>query len=182
MGFKILITGAPRCGKSTLISKLINELKDEKSLFGFLTPEIRKKGRRIGFDLQDINSGKRRPLARKGNYDSDYKLGSYHVFIEQFNQYLKNNIVDTLNLGENSKRQDRVLIIDEIGKMELFSEIFQSNLKKVFSSDISVIATIGKYLKHPLKDFIINLPDIKCFSLSRKNQKMVISEILNLLN
>ncbi|MFW9988471.1 MAG: nucleoside-triphosphatase, partial [Candidatus Odinarchaeota archaeon] len=48
---KILITGPPRCGKSTLISKLINYYTNEKNfmIFGFLTPEVRERGNRIGF-------------------------------------------------------------------------------------------------------------------------------------
>ncbi|GAH85681.1 unnamed protein product, partial [marine sediment metagenome] len=55
---KILITGPPRCGKSTLISKLIEYYNNKKdyTIYGFLTPEIRERGNRIGFNIVDIYS------------------------------------------------------------------------------------------------------------------------------
>jgi nucleoside-triphosphatase len=183
MSFKILITGPPRCGKSTLIRKLINNLQNDYTLHGFLTPEVKEKGKRIGFDIRDVNSGKTVPLARKGNYSSDFTLGSYKVFIDEFNHYLNESM---LKIIENERVDDQnnsfVLIIDEIGKMELFSELFQSTLKKVFTSDVAVIATVGKHMNHPIKDFILNKPEVKLFSLTRQNQKEVMQNILEIIN
>ena len=60
MKSKFLITGPPRCGKSTLISRLIDYLLNKYTIQGFLTPEVRKEGKRIGFDIYDIYSKKRK--------------------------------------------------------------------------------------------------------------------------
>ncbi|TFG00474.1 MAG: hypothetical protein EU541_02230 [Promethearchaeota archaeon] len=173
MSFKILITGPPRCGKSTLIRKLLIQLNEDHSLYGFLTPEVRKNGKRIGFDLKDINSGEKIPLARKGKkYDSNYKLGTYNIFIKDFNQYLsKKNYLST-------KTPISILIIDEIGKMELFSELFQSILKDIFTSNLPVIATIGRNLNHPIQNFILNIGGVKIYSLNRENQENVLNEVI----
>lgn len=183
MSFKILITGSPRCGKSTLIRKLIEHLQKEYTLHGFLTPEVRKRGKRVGFDIKDVNSGKKVPLARKGDYSSDFTLGSYKVFIDEFNRYLNENIG---TLTDKERKPDHnnsfILIIDEIGKMELFSELFQSKLKKIFSSDVAVIATIGKHMNHPIKDFILNDSEVKLFSLTRQNQEEILRNILGIIN
>ncbi len=76
MGSKILITGPPRSGKSTLISRIIEYYsKKNYVIYGFLTPEVRMGGKRVGFDVEDIYSGKRNKLARIGNYKTQFKLG-----------------------------------------------------------------------------------------------------------
>ncbi len=178
MNAKILITGPPKSGKSTLIQNLIKNLKGEFELSGFLTPEVRKNGKRIGFDVEDINSNMKLPLARKGAYSSQYKLGSYNVFIDKFNQYLNETIrpaLDKLDLKENKKT---ILIIDEIGKMELYSRLFQTMLKTIFNSEICIIATIGQKMKHPIKDFILNIPSIKLFKVSHNNQEEILRDIV----
>jgi nucleoside-triphosphatase len=181
MTAKILITGPPRSGKSTLIQQIIKNLKDEFSLKGFLTPEVRKKGKRIGFDVEDINSDMTIPLARKGSYSSQYRLGSYKVFIDKFNQYLDDKLSPLIYQLDLKKNTKLILIIDEIGKMELFSELFQTILRTVFTSELCIIATIGQKMNHPIKDFILNIPSIKLFTVSHNNQQKIFREILTIL-
>ena len=109
MNYKILITGPPRSGKSTLIVKLIDYFSERKyTIKGFLTPEVRKEGNRIGFDFEDINTKERGKLARIGNYKTQYKLGRYCIFIEEFD-----NLISKLEDNVFHKRE--LLVIDEIG-------------------------------------------------------------------
>jgi nucleoside-triphosphatase len=182
ISFKILITGPPKCGKSTLIRRLINQIREGFTLYGFLTPEVRKSGKRIGFNLKDIKSGETTALARKGDYNSKFTLGSYKIFIDQFNHFLSKSLIH-LNGNEikSNQHRQRIIIIDEIGKMELFSEKFQSMLKKIFSSNQSIIATIGKHLAHPIKEFVMQNSGVTVFSLTRKNQGAILDEILNII-
>lgn len=173
---KILITGPPRCGKSTLISKLIEYYTKEKfTIFGFLTPEIRTRGKRIGFDIVDIYSGEKSPLARVGNFITKFKLGKYTVFIDQFEKFLER----TLLLEE--KHID-LIIIDEIGKMELFSEKFQDFVKMIFNSNISIIATIGLNLRHPIKNYLLNIPSVLLMNLNRQNSQLIFKEVISLIS
>ena len=174
MTSKILITGPPRCGKSTLISKLIDYYKKKDYIIhGFLTPEVREVGKRIGFDIRDISSGKKARLARTGNYRTRYKVGKYNVFIEEFEL-----IITNLNLDIGGEKT--LIVIDEIGKMELFSQKFQNILKNLFKSNIPVLATIGLKLKHSIKDFILDLPDVMVFNLSRQNFDKIFEEIISI--
>ena len=172
---KILITGPPRCGKSTLIVKLIEYFSNRNyTIHGFLTPEVRKDGNRIGFDIEDINSGERRKLARIGNYNTKYKLGRYHIFLEEFE-----NLISKLEDIVFHKRE--LLVIDEIGKMELFSRKFQNLITEFFHSDIKIIATIGQKIQHSLKDSLLKIPDIVVFSLSRQNQQEIFEKIIAII-
>ncbi len=172
---KILITGPPRCGKSTLISMLIEYFKKKSyKIEGFLTPEIRKKGKRIGFDIKNLNTGEQVPLARIGTHDLQFKLGRYSIFLENLEKTL-----DKLKFDDIKKAD--FLIIDEIGKMELFSKKFQELLKKLFKSDISILATIGQKLKHPIKDHILKIPNIVLLNLTKQNQQEIFKKIISMV-
>ncbi|MFX1418427.1 MAG: NTPase [Promethearchaeota archaeon] len=172
---KVLITGPPRCGKSTLVTKLIKYYQMKRYIiYGFLTPEIRENGNRIGFNILDIYSEEQSKLARVGNFNTKYRVGKYNVFIEEFDNYLKS----LLNLEE--KTLD-MIIIDEIGKMELFSKIFQNFIKIIFSSNKSIIATIGLKLQHPLKNYLINLPSIQLLNLNRQNSHLIFEKVTSFI-
>ena len=176
MNIKILITGPPRCGKSTLVKKLIDHFTSKGvKVFGFLTPEIMKDGNRIGFDVEEIHSKKRKRLARRGNYDAPFKLGRYCVFLEEFNEIISQ--LETVNLETAD-----LLVIDEIGKMELFSEKFQIFVREVFQSDHSLIATIGQNLNHPIKKIILKNPEISLFTLERNNQQEILQKIISIFD
>jgi len=173
---KILITGPPRCGKSTLISKLIEHFKMRNlKIHGFLTPEIRKENKREGFYVMDIYSKKRFPLARVGNFNTKYKLGKYSVFVQDFENYI-NEFLDSIK-----QFPDLIFCIDEIGKMELFSKKFQELVKRLFQSDDIIIATIGKKIKHPIKDYILNLSNSVLFNLNLENQEEIFKEITSII-
>ena len=176
MSSKILITGPPRCGKSTLISKLIDYYRMKNYIIrGFLTPEVRKKGNRIGFDIVDIFSGEKARLARAGNNKTRYKVGKYKVFLEEFEE-----IITNMNLNKRDKSD--LIFIDEIGKMELFSQKFQNILRTLFSSDIPILATIGLRITHPIKDFLMNLPKLLLIHLTRQNFEKIFEEIISIMS
>jgi len=175
MKTKILITGPPRSGKSTLIVRLIKYIsKRQITAYGFLTPEVREGNNRIGFDIVDIKTKDREKLARKRNFNTKHHVGKYCVFIEKFEKFLSH--------FENIKfQQDDLIIIDEIGKMELFSKKFQEFIIKIFASNISIIATIGLTVKHSIKDHLLNLPNVKLFNLNSQNFHRTYQKIISMI-
>ena len=128
---KTLITGKPGVGKTTLVQKIIGRMGSVR-MAGFITAEIRSKGSRLGFELQGLN-GTHRTLAHV-NIDSQHRVGKYGVDTVGFEEFLET--LDLLNPDVD------LIVIDEIGKMELFSNRFRSLVRDALNSDKQVLASI----------------------------------------
>lgn len=103
----LAISGMPGCGKTTLIGKIAEELKKRSvEFYGILTPEIREKRRRIGFELVNVRTGEKCLLAGIG-VKSNIRVGKYGI-----NPGARDFILKALK-GRG------ILLFDEIGPMEL---------------------------------------------------------------
>jgi len=128
---KTLLTGKPGVGKTTIIMKVVDRM-ESVHMDGFYTAEIRCKGSRVGFELLGLN-GTRRVLAHVDN-DSKHRVGKYGVNTAGFEEFLK-----TLDLLQP---EVELIVIDEIGKMELFSNRFRNLIYDVLNSDKQILASI----------------------------------------
>lgn len=128
----VLLTGLPGVGKSTACRKVVNLLEAHSvRVEGFLTEEIRERGARVGFDVVGLGTslGKRVPLARTG--DGKPRVGRYAVTLQDF-ESLALPILDTIFSINPDERV--VCILDEIGKMELFSHAFVNKMRELLKS------------------------------------------------
>lgn len=100
---------------------------------GFYTAEIRSEGSRLGFELQGLN-GQRRTLAHV-DVDSRHRVGKCRVDTAGFEEFL--GTLELLNPDVE------LIVIDEIGKMELFSSRFRSLVREVLNSDKQLLASIA---------------------------------------
>jgi nucleoside-triphosphatase len=128
----ILITGVPGIGKTTLIKKVVEDLSPLPPI-GFYTQEVRQAGRRIGFEL--IGFDGRRTLLSHVDIKSRYRVGKYGVALEDFESFLAPLL--------KTPPDKSLTIIDEIGKMECFSAVFQSWIRNLLDSPNPVLATIA---------------------------------------
>ena len=162
----LLITGLPGVGKTTLIRKVCEALKDFHPV-GFYTEEIRESGERRGFQL--ISLGGERGLLAHKRIESPYKVGQYRVDIESFENFL-----DSIPFASPVSR---LMIIDEIGKMECLSDRFKKLLEEALGSEKWVIATIalkGGGLISEVKERL----DVKLFGMTPSNRDTLLSDIL----
>ena len=114
VGAKLLLSGPPGVGKTTLLQRVVQEL--DRPARGFYTREIREKGTRVGFSLS-LLSGPVLTLSHV-NIKSRHRVGKYGVDVEMFEGAACPEIEAGLEAGV-------LIVIDEIGKMELFSERFR---------------------------------------------------------
>jgi nucleoside-triphosphatase len=162
----ILITGPPGVGKTTLMKKLAQKLKDFRPA-GFYTDEIREVGVRHGFELAGFNG--RKGLLSHIDIKSQYRVGRYGVDIRGLEVFLDALALTDPNAG--------LVMIDEIGKMECLSQRFKSVVRTVLDSGKVVIATIA--LKG--SGFIAEVKgrdDVMLFEMTLKNRDSLAEEIL----
>ncbi len=129
---RIFVTGPPGCGKTTLVERVIRRLP-KKSAQGFLTREIRKQGRRVGFALESLD-GRSEVLAHVG-ISSRSRVGRYGVDLA----VLERIAVPAMKPSS----PETVVVIDEIGKMECLSPLFRRALLEVLASPNPLLATIA---------------------------------------
>ncbi len=68
------------------------------------------------------------------------------------------------------------MIIDEIGRMELFSEQFKKSILEITESGLRVLGTI-LYKPDPWADVIKQNPRVRLFTLTRQNHTKAFQEI-----
>jgi nucleoside-triphosphatase len=163
----ILITGAPGVGKTTLIKKLLTRLEHLKAI-GFYTQEIREDRIRKGFELVDLNGQK--SVLSHVRIKSPYRVGKYGMDVVGFDEFLESS--DLLDSHTD------LVVIDEIGKMECYSERFVSLMRKLLDSDTLVIATIARKGGGLIAE-IKERADIRLFELSLENRGRLVHEILS---
>ncbi|GKV21897.1 hypothetical protein SLEP1_g31828 [Rubroshorea leprosula] len=177
-----LVTGPPGVGKSTLIMRVFESLKSSNPSFkiqGFYTREIRQGGERVGFEVVTLD-GRRAPLASTTISSSESSrwptVGKYKVDIASF---------ESLALPELEVKEDTdLLIIDEVGKMELYSSSFFPAVLKVLESNIPVLASIpipkfGRDI--PAVARLRNHPDASLFTLNPSNRDAMKEQIYSQL-
>ena len=164
-----LITGPPRCGKTTLIIRVSRDRLLVGKVGGFITEEVRENGERVGFKIKTLPEKKEGLLAKKG-FPSPFRVGKYGVLLQDLERIGCSAIEDALN-------SKKVVVVDEIGKMELFSERFKKTLLKALDSPVKVLASIMEK-KNEFADRIKRREDVNLAMLDRKNADSVFEEIL----
>jgi nucleoside-triphosphatase len=126
----IFLTGAPSSGKTTVIKKLIRHL--DYPARGFYTEEERSGDRRIGFMMNSLD-GRHGYLAHQ-DIKSEFYIRRYGVSIENIEKIA----VHSINPEDNT-----IIILDEIGKMECYSEQFRRMAVRALDSPNIVVGTVA---------------------------------------
>lgn len=165
----LLITGLPGVGKTTFIKKLGDKLNIPGRI-GFYTEEIRKEGVRQGFSLVGFDG--RDSILSHVNIKSPFQVGKYGVDVERFEKFIDN--IDFFN------PVNRIIIIDEIGKMECLSDKFCRLLSRILDSDKQVVATVALKGTGLIERFK-RRKDVRLFTINSANRVKLIDEILEYL-
>ncbi len=139
---------------------------------GFYTEEIRSQGVRQGFRLVTLD-GQDAILAHV-NIRSPYRVSRYGVDIDNLDR------VGVSALHQAAQQCDLV-VVDEIGKMELFSASFREAVLQIIDSGKRVLGTI-MLSPNPWADAIKRKPQVNLVTVTRANHQEVLEELLCWLN
>ena len=162
---KILLTGRPGCGKTTLIQRVANNLPQRAG--GFYTEEIRDGGMRVGFKIVALD-GEEAVFAHV-DLKTRSRIGKYGLDL---------SALERIGVGavRQAVRTRRLVVIDEIGPMELRSSIFRAAIKEALDSDVLLLATI--YTRSlPFTDVIKSRPDVTLIEVRVENRDRLVSEL-----
>ncbi len=164
-----LLTGQPGSGKTSLIKQAIAGMKGKAG--GFYTEEIRSQGVRQGFRLITLD-GDTAILAHI-DIRSPHRVSRYGVDVDSLDR------VGVSALRQAAQHCDLV-IIDEIGKMELFSSSFREAVLQIIDSGKKVLGTI-MLAPNPWADAIKSKPQVKLVEVTRANHHQMLAELLHWL-
>ena len=168
----LLLTGRPAVGKTTVIKKVARALGDRAG--GFYTEEIRNSdGRRTGFRLVTLN-GNEAIMAHVDLRDEGRPhVSRYGVDVRAIE-----------DVGVEALRQamasDQVIIVDEIGKMELFCEAFKRTVRSAVEEEHPVLGTIMS-ASRPWVDNLKAMEEVEVWNVTRENRDDLPEKILRRL-
>ncbi len=170
MSAKILIAGRPGSGKTTVIRQVLARAAGVAG--GFLTEEIRHDGRRVGFRVEDVHDGTAGVLSHVDRPGRP-RVGKYGVDVDAF---------DRVGVAALRKALARpgLIVIDEIGKMELCSKAFREVVTEVMDSERCVLATIPVY-RLSFVDALRRRPEVSTLKLTAANRDELPERLLALL-
>lgn len=165
----ILLTGRPGVGKTTIIREVIDSLDLDAG--GFYTQEIREGGVRKGFEIRTLD-GKCGILAHV-DCKSPFRVSKYGVNVNDLEGIAAKSITDALG-------KKPYIIIDEIGRMELYSPKFQRAVKEALDSPSAVLGCI-QARHNPFLDGIRVRDDTRIIEVTHQNRGNLAREIARML-
>jgi len=168
----ILITGQPSVGKTTILLRTASALKSKRcKIGGMISREVREGGTRVGFEIVDLETGQKGWLANI-NQPTGPKLGKYRVNLSDLNAIGVRSIL-------NAVADADIIIVDEIGPMELFSLAFKEAVSIAIESEKPVIGTIHYRAREPLINAIKAREDVEIVEVTRENREQLHNLIIN---
>jgi len=164
---KVLLTGRPGCGKTTLIKRVVNDLARRAG--GFYTEEIREGRTRAGFKIVTLD-GEEAVFAHVDLKTPEH-VGKYALDL---------SALERIGVGalRQAVRARRLVVIDEIGPMEIRSPIFRDAVNEALDSEVPVLATIfARPL--PFTEAIKSRPDVTLIEVCRENRDRLVAELSN---
>lgn len=156
----VLIEGRPAVGKTTVARRLGTLLrKAGVPLTGFVTEELREGGRRVGFAIETFD-GAHGVLAHVG-LPGPPRVGKYGVDLAAF----ENLALPALA----SLPEGGVVLIDELGKMELASKAFRDAVSRLLDRPVRLVATV-QLARHPFTDVLKSRPAVELVRITVRNR------------
>lgn len=164
----LLLTGRPGSGKSTIIQQIVRDLKSRGiRIAGLYCPEIRGPEGRLGFKIVELSSGEERILAHVK--ERGPRVSKYGVNLANL-QEMSKKAIESLSEAD-------VVVIDEIGPMEVMSPLFRELVRKALNSSKPVLSAIHKRTERGFIAEIKSRKDVEIFEVTPTRREEIAREI-----
>lgn len=169
--YRVFLTGEPSCGKTTAIKKTCEMLLTKSMRCGgVVSGEIRERGIRVGFSLEDLSTQDTGTLAHV-NLNEGPRVGKYRV-----------NLPDIQRIGvtaiKHAIEEADVIIVDELGPMELHSMPFILAVEMALATPKPFVGTIHKRASHYLVAAIKSNQAYRIVELTPENRNEIPNTIV----
>jgi len=172
---KIGITGMPRVGKTEGLIRVIKRLEGEYVFGGMVTKSIEENGERVGFKVVDWLTKKEKVFAHV-NMDSVYRVGKYKLDLKA----LEEIGIPAIERAIEDENID-IIVIDEVGKMELESKKFKEVVRRALEGEKPVLLTLHKKSRDSLLQDIRNMDDVRILEITPVNRNLLPYKIEKIL-
>jgi nucleoside-triphosphatase len=171
---KIGITGLPGSGKTQTLLRIIQLLEEEGvTVGGMVTEPIVVKQRRVGFEIRDWLTKEHEVFAHE-TMKSRVRSGRYGINVAALEG------LGTRALAEARESAD-VIVIDEVGKMEVESEPFTKSVMDTLDTNKSIVMTLHKKSRNPLLQDIRRRDELRLLEVTPINKNLLAFKIVHLI-
>jgi nucleoside-triphosphatase len=167
----MLLEGRPGIGKTTVARRLLQLLQEAGvPVGGFTTGELRTGGRREGFVVEAV-SGAREVLAHV-DLPGPPRVSRYGVDLAAFERVALPALREPGPGG--------VVVVDELGKMELASAAFRTAVVELLGRDVAVVATVHQ-ARDRFTDALKRRPDIRVVGVTEATRDALPEQLMSCL-
>ncbi len=174
MYVKIGLSGLPGVGKTTTLIRTIEMLEEEGYVVGgMITEEVKENNKRVGFYVLDWMTKDKKIFAHK-DFDTKVRVGRYGVDISVLEEV-------GIRALETAMEKADIIVIDEIGKMEVESKKFVKVVREILDMDKHLIMTLHKKSRNPLLQEIRRRDDIRMLEVTPINRNLLPFKVVKLI-
>lgn len=176
MKSKVILTGECKCGKTTLMNKVLNSLYESNKLsaagiYGYKTIPVIKNEDLVSFDIETFH-GTRATIASIDKI-SEFKFKRFYVNINSFNYVIR------AELEAGIKNNAKLIIMDEIGLMEKFSPDYIKFILNLFNYDIPIFGVLKLIDGDEFLDAIKSHKNVDLCEMNLMNRDLIYEKIYN---
>jgi nucleoside-triphosphatase len=161
----LLLTGRPGAGKTTAIREAVKGL--DIRIGGFYTEEIRHGASRTGFRLATFDG--RTAVLAHADFPGLPRVGRYGVHLDALSDIAVPSLYNAIESAD-------LIVVDEIGKMELLCQEFVDALGLASRSAKPLLGAILS-APHPVADVLKASPFVRIQVIRPETQHAVLSEL-----
>ncbi|MBS7624934.1 NTPase [Candidatus Bathyarchaeota archaeon] len=159
----IFLTGPPRIGKTTVVLKIVEDLKRRGvKVGGMISQEILEEGVRVGFKILDLESGAEGILAHIRQKNGP-QVGKYRVHLGDLERVGVGAIVRACKISD-------LVVVDEVGPMELYSKAFKEAVLMALDGNKPLLGTIHYRAENSFVERIRKRGDIEIIVVTHNNR------------